>query len=363
MIRVLIVEDSLSVRLLLQEILESSPDLQVVGSVDSGEAALQFLENHPPHRQPHIVTMDIVMEGMDGFTATRRIMECYPLPIVIVSAAFKPQEAELSFKAIDAGAVAIIEKPVAPSHPDYVRVADNLIKTVRLMSEVKVVTRWARQKTDQPTHPAPAKPVLPTTLPTLPIEVIVIGTSTGGPPVLKTLLSILPHQVPVPLLVVQHITRGFIEGMGYWLQNATGFPVHIPRNGDTCQPGHVYLAPDDYHMAIDAGKRISLSASPPENGHRPSVSFLFRSAAQFFPRTTLGILLTGMGNDGALELRLIKDAGSITIAQDEASCIVFGMPGEAVKNNAAHFVLPPEAIAWKISHILENRIKINPTHL
>jgi two-component system chemotaxis response regulator CheB len=360
MIKVLIVEDSLSVRMLLQQILEADPQVRVAGMVDSGEAALRFLEKNKT--AVDVVTMDIVMPGMDGFTATRRIMETTPLPIVIVSSAYKPYEAENSFKAVEAGAVAIIEKPVAPTHPDYLRIAAEMIETVKIMSEVKVVTRWTRGRERVPT----GKPaVVPGNLPIIKrrqgTNLLVIGSSTGGPPVLQTILYTLfqesgePREFPLPILIVQHISPGFVEGLAYWLQQGTGFPVHIPRHGDVCLPGHVYLAPDAYHMGIGLGYRIILDQAPTENGQRPSVSYLFRSAAAHYPNTCIGVLLTGMGHDGAVELKMIKESGSCTIAQDEESCVVFGMPGEAVKIDAAHFVLPPRQIAREILKIVKNR--------
>jgi two-component system chemotaxis response regulator CheB len=349
MIKVLIVEDSLPVRMLLKQILESDPEIRVVRLLDSGEAALRFLEKNKG--DVDVVTMDIIMPGMDGFTTTRYIMESTPLPIVVVSAAYKPDEAENSFKAMEAGAVAIIEKPVALTHPDYPRIAKEMIETVKIMSEVKVVTRWARSR-ERRTVLTAVSSTSRFIGAVKKMELLVIGSSTGGPPVLQTILSALGRDFPLPVLIAQHISPGFVQGLARWLESETGLIAHIPNPGEVCLPGHVYLAPDDYHMGIGSGCRIVLDASPPENGQRPSVSYLFRSAAHHYPGTGIGVLLTGMGNDGAEELKMIKESGSITIAQDEESCVVFGMPGEAVKINAAHFVLPPVQIAEKILEII-----------
>jgi two-component system, chemotaxis family, protein-glutamate methylesterase/glutaminase len=357
MIRVLIVEDSLSVGMLLQQILESDPQIRVAGMVGSGEAALRFLEKNGD--QVHVVTMDIVMPGMDGFTATRRIMESTPLPIVIVSSAYKSSEAETSFKAVEAGAVSIIEKPVALTHPDYPDIAARMIETVKIMSEVKVVRRWARNR-ERVASGKKAK--IPGNLQIMKrvkgMEVVVMGSSTGGPPVLHTILSILSreiHEFPIPILIVQHISPGFVEGMARWLQQESGLPIHIPKTPGVYLPGHVYLAPDAYHMGIGPGHRIILEQSPEENGQRPSVSYLFRSAASHYPAACIGVLLTGMGNDGAAELNMIKENGSLTMVQDEESSVVFGMPGEAVKIDAAHFILPPTQIAAEIVKIVQAR--------
>jgi two-component system chemotaxis response regulator CheB len=349
MTNVLIVEDSPTARMLLQRILDSDALLNVVAAVDSGEAALDYLSsfNRPP---VHVITMDIVMPGLDGFTATQRIMETTPLPIVIVSAAYKPDEAELSFKAINAGAVAIVEKPVSPSHPDYPRVSAKMVETLRLMSEVKVITRFPRNR-QRETAPASYAPAGSKPYSQRAADLVVIGSSTGGPPAVHTILSRLSPGLTVPLLIVQHISRGFVEGLARWLEKGAGLPVHIPADGDLCRPGHVYLAPDDCHMGICTGDRICLEKSQPEYGQRPSVAHLFRSAARHYPKNSIGILLSGMGNDGAAELKLMKDAGAITIAQDEESCVVYGMPWEAVKIDGATYVLPPELIAQKIKYI------------
>jgi two-component system, chemotaxis family, protein-glutamate methylesterase/glutaminase len=345
MVNVLIVEDSKSTRMLLKKILESDPLIRVIGEVESGEDALQFLE----YKKPDVITMDIVMSGMDGFTATQRIMGNAPIPIVIVSSAFKPDEAENSFKALEAGAVAIIEKPIAPTHPDYLRVCREFTDTVKIMSEVKVVTRWTR---DRKVIKTGLKPPAYSGRFIKELDIVVIGASTGGPPALLTILSTLPGNFPAPILIVQHISAGFVVGLASWLESGTGFPVHIPSDGEVCLPGHVYLAPDDFQMGVTFGPRVVLDKSDFENGQRPAVSYLFRSTARHFPKSAIGVLLTGMGNDGAAELKMMKDNGSMTIAQDEASCVVFGMPGEAVKIRGAGYILPPVDIAKTIADMI-----------
>jgi len=173
---------------------------------------------------------------------------------------------------------------------------------------------------------------------------IAIGASTGGPPVLQTILAGLPKDLSVPVTIVQHITHGFTAGFASWLAETTGFPVRIPDHGEFCMPGTVYVAPDDVHLAVDAGGRILLSDDPPDNLLRPSIMRLFRSTAQAFREKAVGVLLTGMGRDGAEGLKMMRDAGAVTIAQDEDSSVVFGMNGEAVKLGAAQHILPPEGI-------------------
>lgn len=359
-INVLIVEDSPSGRMLMNSILESDPDIRVIGMVDSGESALKFLEN----QIPDVITMDIIMPGMDGFETTQRIMETTPVPIVVVSAAYKTGDTLNSFKAIEAGAVTIIEKPVGPNHPDFPRISRELIQMVKTMSEVKVVTRFSssRKHKKADSHAFDSTPISHIHAQASPpvsffkseknFELVVIGASTGGPPVLQTILSALPHDINVPILVVQHISAGFVEGLAEWLQQMTGFPVHVAHNNEVCLPGHVYIPPDNLHMGVKPGPRIILDEAPMENNSRPSVDYLFRSAAQCYPKNTIGVLLTGMGNDGAAGLKSLKNGGSVTIVQDEASCAIYGMPREAVRMNAATYTLPPLEIAQTMTYSL-----------
>ncbi len=337
MIKVLVVEDSPVVREFLVHVLSSDPEIQVIGTAKNGKEAIDAVRN----KKPDIITMDIHMPEMDGFEATRRIMETQPVPIVIVSGSSSAGEVAMSFKAVEAGALAVIARPKGIGHPDYEATAKELIQTVKLMSEVKVVKRWPRLRKEAP-PPTPGveiRKALPA------IQVVAIGASTGGPIALQTILSGLPSDFPVPLLIVQHISAGFVEGFAQWLAQSSGFPVHIASEGEYLLPGHAYVAPEGFHMLVKARNRITLSRAEPKDGLRPSVSYLFGSVAQAFGQNAIGVLLTGMGKDGAQELKLMKDMGAITIAQDEASSVVHGMPGEAISLSAATHVLPPERIA------------------
>jgi two-component system chemotaxis response regulator CheB len=339
MIKVLIVEDSAVVRELLTFILSSDPDIQIIGTASNGEEAVKAVGD----KRPDIVTMDINMPKMDGFEATRIIMETNPTPIVIVSASWDPKEVAKTFRAIEAGALAAIAKPVGLNHPGYEKLTKELIQTVKLMSEVKVVRRRARPKYGKETLPPPAatelKPLITD------IKAVAIGASTGGPPAIATILSGLPKDFHAPLLIVQHIAPGFVQGFTNWLSNSSNIPVAMARHGAELLPGSAYIAPDDAHMGITLNGRIELSASEAENGLRPSVSYLFRSVANVFGNNAIGVLLTGMGKDGAHELKTMREKGAITIAQDKESSIVYGMPGEAVNLNAAMYMLSPAKIA------------------
>jgi len=339
MIKVVIVEDSAVVRELLTYILSSDPDIQVIGTASNGEEAVRAVQD----KRPDAVTMDINMPEMDGFEATRIIMETVPTPVIIVSASWDPKEVEKTFRAMEAGALAAIRKPVGVGHPDYQDQAKELIQTVKLMSEVKVVRRRPHVQFKKDT-PAIA-PVTGLTSPITDIKAVAIGASTGGPPVIEAILSGLPKDLRAPLLIVQHIASGFVQGFADWLANSSGFPVKIAAQGESPLPGHAYVAPDGVHMGMAANGRIILCESEPENGLRPSVSYLFRSFAETFGKNAVGVILTGMGKDGAKELILMKEKGAITIAQDKESCVVYGMPGAAVNLNAATYVLSPPEIA------------------
>jgi two-component system, chemotaxis family, protein-glutamate methylesterase/glutaminase len=231
-------------------------------------------------------------------------------------------------------------RPPGLGHPDHKGSTQELIRTVKSMSEIKVVRRFNRILKEYPTQ-AKKLPALP---PNKGYQLIVIGTSTGGPPVLHKILSLLPANFSVPVLIVQHITSGFTQGFVEWLGTASGFPVHIAQDGQTLLPGHADVAPENYHMGITRGPQIFLSNHAPENGLRPSVAYLFRTTANVLGSSAVGVLLTGMGKDGAKELLEMKEHGGLTIAQDEASSIVHGMPGEAIKLGGAMYTLSPEKI-------------------
>lgn len=338
-IKVLVADDSQVTRMLLVELLNSDPCIRVIGAVNDGQAALDFLAADA--QRPDVVVMDINMPRLDGFEATRRIMEWQPIPIIICTATASPQDLAVAFRSMEAGAVACVEKPVALG-ADFQPRLQNLLQTVRLMSEVKVVRRWNRSRS------APAMPPTSSSakLKASPgIKLIGIGASTGGPPVLQTILSGLPKDFPVPLLIVQHIARGFLPGMVDWLSQTTGLRVHIAAHGATPLPGHAYVAPDDFHLAADARGHLVLAREPAENGLRPAVSYLFRSLADSYGANAVGVLLSGMGRDGAEELKRMKNHGAHTIAQDRDSSIVHGMPGAAIELGAASQVLAADKIA------------------
>ncbi len=350
MVRVLIVDDSATMRLFLEQIFRADPDIQVVGAVNNGQEALAAVER----LNPDVITMDVYMPQMDGLEATRLIMETHPTPIIILSGNLDPEEIMTSFRAMEAGALAAWPKPCGPGHPDHEREVASLVRKVKLMSEVKVVRRWTRHQTGLPS-PQVREAVREEV--TAQLQLVAIGASTGGPVAIQTILSGLGEGFPLPVLVVQHMAAGFIQGFAKWLALSSRLPVHVASRDEQILPGHVYVAPDGFQMLAGPDRRIKLGTAPPENGLRPSVSSLFRSVADVYGKNAAGVLLTGMGKDGAEELLLMKRKGAVTIVQDEASAVVYGMPAEAVNIGAATYVLPPEKIALLLENLARNTVE------
>jgi two-component system chemotaxis response regulator CheB len=336
-IDVLIVDDSEVTRMLLVHLIEQDPRLRVVGAVGRGDQAVAFVQATPPD----VVLMDIQMEGMDGFEAARNIMETRPVPIVMCSAITDVHAVATAFRVYEAGAVALVEKPAGSEHPDGPHLAAELLQTLRLMSEVKVVRRWSR-KPRACAPPPPAKG----------IDFVGIGASTGGPPALQALLGRLDKDFPVPIVVVQHISAGFLPGLSEWLGQTTALQVQIAAHGIEARPGHVYLAPDDFHLTVGDRRHLRLEKAPPLHGVRPAVDNLFHSIAERCGPNAVGILLTGMGKDGAQGLLAMHASGATTLVQDRSTSVIYGMPGEAVALGAASQVLPLDRIGDALQRIV-----------
>lgn len=340
--KVLVVEDSPAVRDLISHILIGDPAIRVIGTAATGEEAVEAAAR----LRPDLITMDVNLPGIDGYQATRRIMETCPAPIIIVSASYDPQDMGKMFRMVEAGALTFLPPPLGIGHPEFQARADELRRTVKLMSEIKVVRRWPKA----PGKPAPNLAVKQSLKK---IEVVALGASTGGPVVLKTILEGLGPGFPVPVLMVQHMSPGFVTGLADWLQQSTRFPVRVAQAREQMRPGQAYLAPDGFHMKVDRFGRIELSSQAPVNGMRPAIGPLFQSVAECYGSSAVGILLTGMGADGAAELATMKEIGAITIAQDRESSVVHGMPGEAIKLGAALYVLAPEKITELLNALVE----------
>lgn len=341
MIRVLVADDSATVKEYLVSLLGEHPALEVVGTARDGVEAVEQAER----LRPDVIVMDVHMPRMNGEEATRQIMERVPTRIVMVTASSSRDETSVAFRALGAGALTVVEKPGGPDYPGQAESARRLVEMVTLMAEVKVVRRWPRRERAVPPSPAPARPDRT-------IRVIAIGASTGGPQAVAAILAALPRDLGVPILVVQHIAPGFTAGLAEWLGQGARLAVKLAGPGEQVRPGTVYLAPEGLHLGITRDGRIRLTQKAAEDGFCPSASHLFQSVAEAYGRSAVGILLTGMGRDGANGLLTLRQAGGVTVAQDEESSVIFGMPGEAVRLGAAEYVLSPEQISGMIRSLV-----------
>lgn len=337
-IRVLIVDDSSLQRKLLVALLGADPELEIVGTADSGEQAIIKAQQ----LLPDVITMDLRMPGIDGLKAAQEIMARQPIPILLVTASVSRDDQRLVASAFSAGILAIVAKPSVHAHELH----DEFRRMVKGVSRVKLVRRHSPQPTAL-SAPPEQRSKMRSSLAAMPahvkrIEVIGIASSTGGPQVLEAILSTLPINFPVPVLIVQHIAHGFAPSLVEWLDSRCHLPVRIVEVGLPLQAG-IWIA-DGKHLLVQAGK-FGVSNEPNVSGHCPSGTVLFKSLAAEFGSSALGVILTGMGEDGALGLQALHDAGGVTIAQNFASSVIHGMPGAAIALGAADFALPPDDIA------------------
>ncbi len=337
MIRVLIAEDSPTARALLVSILTAEGDVHIVGEAHNGRQAVEMAEQ----LQPDIITMDVQMPEMDGLEATKQIMVRSPRPIIIVSSTARSDEVELSLEATRAGALMVLPKPEGPGSSGFAGDRRQLLSMVRAMSQVKVVRRHgsaassAGMNTMPPRQAWSMSPRASAGVGGGTIRLVAIGASTGGPAALRTILADLPQHFPVPILIVQHIARGFTEGLAHWLSGDTALEVKVADVGERARAGCVYIAPDDRHLGCqsDAGGqiRLLLDNAALVGSFRPSASYLFQSAAEALGNGLLSVILTGMGDDGVAGLRTAKGLGGRVLGQDEASSVIYGMPEEAMR--------------------------------
>lgn len=340
--RVLIVEDSPLIQQLLVRILSQDPAFEVVGTAADGESALTAVEN----LKPDVITMDIQIKQSNGLDVTREIMQTNPVPIVVISTSCTAGNTARALEIMEAGALAAMPKPPGVSHPEFARVSASLRQTIKDMAAVKVVRRRNSNKARE------AASVSLLTVRKGLYKVLAVGASTGGPPAVLDLLTGLSPDLPIPVLLVQHIYPGFADGLADWLSARTSFKVSLLDENTKGLPGHLYMCQNGYQMGIRSDGVITVAAAEGEMGHCPSVSHLFSSVAESYGACSIGVLLSGMGSDGAEELRVMRQGGALTIAQDETSALVYGMPREAQRIGAADHVAAPKEAAKVINRAL-----------
>ncbi|MBW3596779.1 MAG: chemotaxis-specific protein-glutamate methyltransferase CheB [Planctomycetes bacterium] len=332
MIRVLIVDDSVTQREIFRRLLSADGEFSVIAEARNGKEAVEKVRTH----MPDVVLMDIHMPDMDGIAATRAIMQQTPVPIVVASATLKKRDVDLALEAYHAGAVSVIEKPEGAVLLHLEKIAPQLRRELIAASTARLPARKER--------PARTEERRPTRVDLPPISAIGICASTGGPLVMVEILSALPQPFPVPVLLVQHISRGFEVGFAQWLARSSAQPVAMAVRGQRLTPG-IWLAPGGCHLTLGSRARMELEVAKPSDIHAPSGDPLFRSLGDHLAPHAAGVLLTGMGDDGAAGLLALKRAGGTTIIQNEASSLIWGMPKAAKDKDAAQHVLNPTQIA------------------
>jgi two-component system chemotaxis response regulator CheB len=335
-IRVMIVEDSAVVRALLEYTIGRDPRLEVCAAAASAEDALEILEQ----LSPEVIAMDIRLPGMDGLEATRRIMSGRPIPIVVVAASVESKKWNVTaMEALRAGALTVLEKPVGTTHADYQALAERLCTQLVIMSEVKLVRQHGRHEIHSVVRSGSGGPDR--------FRMLGMVCSTGGPAALVQLLEALGPAFPLPILLVQHMTASFIEGFASWLASVCPFSVRVVNSGCVPVTRALYMAPAERHLRLDRG-RLWLDAGDPVSFQRPSGTVLLESMARDLRTAALGVVLTGMGDDGAAGLLDIRRSGGYTIAEDESTAVVYGMPAAAVRMGAVCESLPLPAIAARV---------------
>jgi two-component system chemotaxis response regulator CheB len=333
-LRVLVVDDSSVQRQVLARLLTQDPNIEVAGLAANGADAVRAVAR----LRPDVVTLDDRMPVMSGLDAARQIMRDTPTPIVMISAATGDDARRLADDALSIGVLAVQGKRALSSAEP--RAVAELVRLIKSMAAVRVVRRRrdVASGADAPVVPTPAMPSGSGH------EIVAIGASTGGPQTLRDILCRLPASFAIPILIVQHTTAGTSNTLVDWLASTARMPVRVAEDGHALEGPGVFVAPTGRHLEV-RGRRLSLVDAPPVSLHRPSVTVLFKSVAAAFGPRAVGVLLTGMGDDGAAGMAELKTAGALTIAQDESSCIVFGMPAEAIRLGAADYILPPARIA------------------
>ncbi len=326
----------------MRHIIQSQNDMQIVGEAENGHQAIEMTRAH----RPNVILMDIVMPFMDGLEATKIIMAQTPTPIVMVSGAIEGQETEMAFRAIRQGALSLLPKPVGPLDPDYPEQAARIASNLRALAGVRVIHHITR-----PQHNIgiPMQTPLQQTLESPP-EIVAIVASTGGPAALAEVVQCLSPDFRLPVVIVQHIANDFLDSLVSWLNRITPLHVELAVAGQRLRPGCITFAPTGKHLIFDSERRVAFT-SMPQHPHMPSGDVLLDSVAERYQSAAIGVVLTGMGADGASGLLAMRRRGAVTIAQDAATSAVYGMPKEAANNGAAQHILPLTTIPRVLNNL------------
>lgn len=345
-IRVVICDDSLVAREMLAQILTSDPEIEVVGQANDGRDAVSMVER----LRPDLVTMDIHMPEMDGVAAVEQIMAYTPVPILVVSSSVRGPGIGYAFEALKAGALEVIKKPEPRDWEDLERIGRDIIRRVKVLARVRVITHIAGLRTAEgrASHPR----VELASAGAVSFALVAIGSSTGGPSALMTVLGALRQDFPLPIVVAQHIAEGFIPGLVEWLATGCRIGVRAAEDGLAPAAGCAYLAPTGRNLVFDGSVMRFMEATAGQL-YIPSADTLFGSVADSLRRRAIGVILTGMGNDGARGLKAMHDAGAITLAQDEKTSVVFGMPRAAAELGAASAVRPLGEIGCEVQRLVD----------
>ena len=363
-IRVLIIDDSALVRRMLKRILEQDSKIQVIGSAADAYIAREKIKK----LHPDVLTLDVEMPKMDGITFLRNLMRLHPLPVVMVSS-LTTKGAEVTLEALELGAIDFVGKPQGDFAASLEEVGQEIIRKIKVAAQANIRAATRRH----PSAPLsveekqsvdaiiPAEPTRPPTAGLSPL--IAIGASTGGTEAIRDVLVELPDSMPA-IVITQHIPPGFSTAFAQRMNRMSRLQVHEAKDGQRIEPGNVYIAPGAHHLLVardNSGYYCKLSDGPRVNRHKPSVDVLFRSVSQVAGKNATGVILTGMGDDGARSLLEMREAGARTIAQDEESSVVWGMPGAAVKQDAAEQILPLEKIPPALVYMQDTSSRTGPS--
>lgn len=343
-IKVLILDESPNVLGHFKRILANSNEIDLIGVANNGKEGLQKVRE----LNPDVICTDFVLPGMNGLEFTKELMETIPKPILVTSSKLRDKNSSDITQILDAGALDIIEKPNGSTEDELEEFRKTLESKIKLVYSIPVFKIKSSRKAESRENGSTNNQLLSTKS----LRYVVIGSSTGGPNALYKILEKIPETIPVPIICVQHISDGFSNSLIDWLDRCSKLKVKIMEENEVPIPGKVYFPKDHCHLIVDSSGRLKESHEASFNGHTPSINITFQSFANHYGPYTLGVILTGMGEDGAQGLLSIKNRGGRTIGESQETCVVYGMPRVAKEIGALHFQLPIEEIANKIMSLL-----------